>query len=256
MSLLIPPAVNYPSPLTQIPSRMQDEPKNGRKQIPAEILWGTMGGPSNCVSFNTQNNATQNFEQITTLKVDNSLCGADVVFIWPDVADTITVPAGTPYALVPVLSNQLQFFVSGPQAKLGDITRFQLLNYQVPPADIPATVESQSSSTGAITIAGGAGGPIILAPATVSGTLETLQLNISNPAAGASQTVVSVADGAGRTLINGWNIGVPAIGFAWLKVIDLNALNWRFTNGLVMSFIAGGGAGAFIANTFSDWHTP
>lgn len=256
MALIVPSSVNYPSPLTAIPSRMQDEPVEGRKQIPIEIDWGVMGGAANCVSFNFQNNATLNVSQIATMKIDNSASGADVTFIFTDTGETITIPAGSPLVVVPVFSNSTSFFASAPKGKTGDITRAQVLNYPNYPADVPETTESQIASSGGTVIVGGGGGPVQLVPAGINGTLETLKLMISNPAGGASQSSISVIDGAGGVFINAWNVGLPAIAFASQTPMDFNNANWRFTNGLSMTFGAAGGAGSFIANTFVDYHQP
>src|SRR4051812_21854302 len=133
MPLLIPQPTNYPSPLVAVPSLMQDEPKEGRKQVPCEILWNIMGGTTKCIAFNLKNNATLEISQISTLKVDNSQSAADVTFIFPDTSDTVTIPAGTPLAVVPVFSNAVQFYVSAPAALVGDVTRFQILNYRTYP---------------------------------------------------------------------------------------------------------------------------
>jgi hypothetical protein len=257
--LIIPPAVNYPSPLTAIPSFMQDQPKEGRMQVPVEILWGVMGGASKTVSINLQNNAALNISQISTLKVDNSQSGGDVVFIFPDTSDTVTIPAGAPLAVVPVFSNSVQFFVSAPNATAADVTRFQILNYQTFPADVPATVEAQTASSGGTLVNGGGPVSIQLAPAGINGTLETLKLSISVPNAPAAntQTAITVKDGNNNVFINGWNFALPSGATSpVLPLIDFNAANWRFANGLIMQFAAGGGAGSFIANTFVDYHTP
>jgi hypothetical protein len=258
MALVIPSSVNYPSPLFANASRMQDEPKNGRQQIALEFDWGIMGGPANCVSVNVQGNRVNNFEQIATLKVDNSQSGADVVFIWPDVTDTITIPARSPYVLVPVLSNALQFFVVAAQGQVGDITRVQLLNYPVSPSDVPPTVESQTASSGG-TVIGSVSSQLIAAG--INGTLETMDVSISIstiPAASA-QWSMSIHDGAtpNKVLVNGLNFAIVAgqSGTA-IQVFNRDNLNWRFQNGLVVQITQVLGADNVILNLFADYVQP
>lgn len=258
MPLAIPQSVNYPSPLTPIPSRMQDEPKNGRKQITAEIDWNLMGGAQNCVSFNVQFNGTLNFEQISFIHVDNSQCAADVIFMWPDTSMTTTVPAGLPLAMVPVLSNALSFFVNSPGALLGDITRFTITNYPVMPVDLPTTAESQT--------VGGGGSPIQpetiqLIAAGLNGTLENLFIGAAigpGPTASANATFV-VQDGNGSNLAGpgGFVLNCGAGEALNAPVCNLTALNWRFRNGLKIIVTAGSWAGAVAQwNSFASYKQP
>lgn len=260
MPLIIPPSVNYPSPLTAVPSLMQDEPIEGRKQVSAEILWATMGGARKSVAINLQNNATLNISQISTLKVDNSQSGADVTFIFPDTSDTIVIPAGTPLAVVPIFSNATQLYISAPLALASDVTRFQLLNYATAPADVPQTTASQTASSGGTVVGGGPVTTQLIAPG-INGTLETLQLwfSIATAPVANTQFVISVQDGQAtpRVLINSWNVAAPAAVTAMMApILDFDDLNWRFVNGLVINYAVGGGAGLAIANTFADYHTP
>ena len=258
MPLVIPPSVNYPSPLTAVPSLMQDEPREGRKQVPVEILWGVMGGTGKSVFINLQNNATLNITQISSLKIDNSHSGADVTFIFPDTSDTVTIPAGTPLAVVPVFANATQLYISAPNALAADVTRFQLLNYQTNPADVPQTTAAQTATTGG-TVIGGSGSSTQLIATTVNGTLETLQLKLSVPNAPAANTqfVFTAQDGTGKVLVNGWNVAIPATVTSILTpVFDFGDLNWRFTSGVKIDVVMGGGPGFAIMNTFASYRQP
>lgn len=263
MSLAIPASVNYPSPLVAVPSYMQDEPNEGRKQVPCEILWGSMGGTLKCVSFNLQNNATLNISQISTLKVDNSASGADVVFIFPDTSDTVTVPGGAPYVLVPVFSNATQFFVSAPTALSGDVTRFQILNYQTEPVDVPAGVEAQPANSSGVVLDGS--GPVTtqLIPASVvTGTLETILLGITpNVALGAnSKSTFTVQDGNGNNFINAWSFFIFSATPPTPSntIINIPSANWRFQNGLKVIFtpVSGWTTGSLNGNYFANYKTP
>lgn len=259
MSVLIPPAVNYPSPLTAVPGLSQDQPKEGRKQIPVQIDWGSMGGVNKTVGINIQNNATLNITQIATLKVDNSQCGADVVFIFPDTSDTITVPAGSPLAVVPVFSNALQMYVSAPNALSTDVTRFQILNYFTMPTDIPEVATRNASSSGANVITQATNTTFQLIPAGINGTLQLLQawLSVSTNPASPVQFVFSVKDGAGtpKVLINQFNFVIPAAN-PKIDLVNMNDVNWRFQNGLVMPVQGASGTGSAILNILSLYNLP
>lgn len=260
MPLLIPQSVNYPSPLVAVPSLSQDEPMEGRKQVPVEILWGTMGGASKCVGFNLQNNATLNITQISALKVDNSASAADVQFIFPDTGDTITVPAGSPVVVVPVFSNAIQMYVSAPNSLLGDVTRAQLLNYQVPPTSVGVTVERQtsSSSPGVITQATNTTFPLV--PAGINGTLQDIELWFAvgtAPAVAPVQFVMSVQDGQGTPvkLINQWNFLLTAI-TSKTDLLNLIGINWRFLNGVNLVLQGVSGTGGAILNQYVSYTKP
>jgi len=265
MPLLIPPAANYPSPLVAIPSTMQDEPREGRKQIPIEIGWGMTAAilANKCVDVNFQANTSLEISQISSLKVDNSNCAADVVFIFPDTSETVTVPAGAPYVLVPVFSNSKQFFVSSPSSRATDTTRIQAINYLTHPADIPQSQMAQVANSGGNIVSGGTT-VIQLIPATISGTLESLQMSMSTATAlaAAQQFICSALDGTGvlgfspGVLVDQWNIGFP-VGFAGplTEIFDFPDLNWRFTNGLKVQ-ITGAFAQAMICNTFASYRIP
>jgi len=261
MSTLIPVSVNYPSPLTAVPSRMQDEPTEGRKQVPIEILWGTMGGAAKCIAFNLQNNATLNISQISTLKVDNSASAADVQFIFGDTGETVTIPAGVPVAVVPVFSNATQFFVSAPNSVQGDITRAQLLNYIQPPITVAPTFERTASSSSPGVITQATNQTFQLIPVGVNGTLQDLELWLSQTSAPATppvQFVFSVQDGQGapNKLINSWNFALVAGTFTKIDLVNLAGINWRFVNGLQLVIQGISGTGGAILNQYASYTKP
>jgi hypothetical protein len=122
--------------------------------VPIEIDWNNMGGPQYCVAINLQNNATLNFSQIVALSVDNSDCGSDIRFIFPDTGETTTIPAGAPKVIIEVFTNQVQFYVqAGINSQIvssGDQTRFSIHNTMPPPIAIPVTQEQQFANAAAI----------------------------------------------------------------------------------------------------------
>ena len=110
MPVTVPPAINYPSPLLSQPDRYMQVPPEGARMIPCEIDWGTMGSGGTLItsmSINLQNNSTKTFTQICSLAVDNSACCSDVQFVFPDTAETMTIPAYTPKCIVPVFTKAL-----------------------------------------------------------------------------------------------------------------------------------------------------
>lgn len=235
MTLLIPPSKNFSGPLVAVPSLMQDAPKEGRLQVPVTLEWTTaVVGADKCVSFNLQNNAAKNITQISTLKVDNSKCGADVVFIFPDTGDTVTIPAYLPAEVVPVFSNGMQFFVSAPNSNAVDVTRFQILNYHIEPDSVPASVAQQLGVSANLTEDGG--DHTIIAN-TVSGTINALYLRAAIDDAGTLLLNHIYIDGAGR---------VPGVGAVRIKnsvfngdIIQQENMHFRFTGGLVLSLSGG-----------------
>lgn len=247
MPLLIPPAVNYPSPLVAVPSLMQDEPKEGRKQVSCEINWGAPAAilAAKAVAINLQNNATLNFSQVSSLKVDNSKCGADVTFLFPDTFETITIPAGAPLAVVPVFSNSTQFYVSAPNSLAGDITRFQVLNYRTYPADVPDAQNQQATKVATLDL--GTPGPITIIGAAISGTLNSVVMGFSyQPNAGSTgvpfQYQFNLADnraGTSTFVIPSSVSGLDNAPINGVQLLNLTGLTRRFTNGLDFNFSGG-----------------
>lgn len=264
MALVIPPAVNYQSPLTAVPSLMQDEPTEGRKQIPVEIDWGEPASvlAHKCVYINFQNNASLNISQVASFKIDNSECGADVQFIFPDTGEVITIPARTPFAVIPVFSNLTQFYVNAPRSLSSDKTRFSILNYATNPISLPQTEASEIANSGGDVVGGGATN-IQLIPAGVNGTLETLKMTLAagTALAAAQQFVCSAFDGtatlgfAPGVLVDQWNVPF-ASGYTGIEVVfDFNNLNWRFEDGFELQ-VQGLAAPTMICNSFASYRQP
>lgn len=235
MPLTIPPSVNYPSPLLAVPSRLGRKPPEGRKSVPVEIIWGTMGGAEKCVNFNLQNNATLPVTQIVTLQVDNSACGADVQYIFPDTNETVSIPAYSPYVVVPVLSNLQQFFVVSPNSQTGDATRFQLLNFVPPPVAVPPTTAQLAAVDSEIPIVNGT---TQLVPSTVSGTVEgcAIGATLLNAFALAYQVTFTIADGLGKNILgSGFYMPGTISNVTAPRSFALPNLNVRFEQGLILT---------------------
>lgn len=263
MAISVPPAVNFQSPINALVSLSQDQPTEGRQQIAAEILWATMGGTNKAVAFNLSGLANIRISQISALKIDNSACGADVQFIFPDTSEVITIPGGSPYSLVPVFSNSLTFYVYAPNASPEDIIRFIALNYQIEPAEVDAILGAAFSAGANATWA--LPGPVTanVIPAGVNGTLRKFLLSIA-PLTIPSVTLLAfltLRDGAGTVFIPTWRIGVAsnmARITANIVILDLPDINVRFRNGLFLDWtVTSGGTGInWPVNTFASYTQP
>jgi hypothetical protein len=267
MSLILPPAKNYQSPLIAFPSRLLRDPPDGPRQIPMEFDWAAMGMASGsgstaqtAISVNLSNNAPLRFSQIVSLKVDNSLCGCDVQFVFTDTQETVLVPAYAPNAIFPVFTDQTQFVAIAMGTVLAsDVTRVQVLNFVPPPVDLEPSQEQYYTQTTGLS-AGAVNADLQLVPATVNGTLEFLQMNFSCQAAPAAAATgfIWVQDGAGNFLVNSIALqGGPASPPSFGQIIlDLRELNWRFSQGVKAHYNAALGNMNGTVNVTAGYRTP
>lgn len=240
MSLLIPAAVNYPSPLPVVPARYGNEPSEGRKFVPVEIDWSTMGGANNAVSFSLYQNAAQILSQICAFSVDNSECGSDIQIIFTDSGQTYTVPAYEPASVFPVFTNQINFYVIAEGEVTNDVTRFAILNFNPMPSSITPT-EHQNVASLASGAFDGASTYQLIAN-TVTGTLESLLVNVSGLAGGASFGYgISIQDGTGAVIASGTVNASSGQAFN-VNPIELGMFNVRFKQGIKV--ILSGGPGS------------
>lgn len=246
MPLQLPAAKNYTSPLVAVPVRWTLPPREGPKMIVCEIDWGTMGGPNNCVSINLQNNATLEFSQIVALSVDNSQCGADVQFIFTDTAETLTIPAYSPKSIVPVFTNQTQFFVvtglNSQAVESADVTTFSIHNSVPPPIAVPVSTEQNIANVNAVDM-GTATTQLI--PATVNGTLTGAQLNLAMNATNSGNGTWSLQDGTGKVIAQG-AVSASSGNKYNLTLFSQMGMNVRFTNGVKLVCTQGAVLGATI----------
>lgn len=233
MAFTVPPSVNYPSPLNAFPCRFDNTPNEGFKQIPVEVDWGTMGGTSKSVYVNLQDNSTLVFSQIQALSIDNSQCGSDVTFIFADNSETVTIPAYSPKVIVPVFSNQVQFYVQCLNEESEDITRFLILNFLPPPLAVPTSQEQQVAAIQNISFNSGT---TQIVPANINGTLESAYITagVFDNGAGGGSTSFSLADGTGKVVAVG-NIGVPGNSGTFGVLFQNDNMRVRFQGGLVMT---------------------
>lgn len=202
MSTIIPPAKNYQSPLISIPARWQNMPTEGARYMVVDISWLTMGyltGNNSCIAINTAGQGAQTISQIVALSVDNSQCGADIVFIFPDTAQTYTVPAYSPNTTFPVFTGQTQLYINALGVTSSDNTRMTIHNYMPPVLAVPVTNEQQFLGLGNINITGA--GSTVLVAAPQNGTVEALSIGVAVPSATlAYNNLFQVRDGTGVTL--------------------------------------------------------
>jgi hypothetical protein len=242
-------AVAYNQQLNFTPSIGNRSPKEGPGGISCEVDWGSMGGPDNVVSFNLQQGSgeqTLPFTQIVSLAIDNSLCDADIQFIFTDTATTVTIPGGTPWAVVNVNTRSLSFFLSSPGANAEDITRFQILNYLAPPIVINAEPEQQTAGVDAIDAATAA--TTMIVPADVDGTLQNISIFFASASGAGGGGNWTLQDG--NTPPNIIAKGDATNGTSTL-VLNLSGLKIPFVDGL--DFIVGAGTslvGQFTVNAF------
>lgn len=236
MALSVPPSKNYQSPLIAVPTKWDQTPVEGSKLIPCEVDWGVMGGPSNCIAFNLQNNATLNFSQIVALSIDNSACGSDIEFIFPDTTETLSIPAYTPKTIVPVFTNQTQFWLSSPNAQSEDVTRFSILNSMPPPIAVPTTQEQNVSVYNNVLIF--TTGSQQLVASSIDGTLENAFLSYAGNSGSAGEATWEIIDGnnnviAGGTILQG-------AGLVMSPIFNVNDVRIRFQNGLSLTWTTTG----------------
>lgn len=242
MSLTVPNAVNYPSPLTMAPSLMQDEPTEGRWQIAAEIDWAVMGGAARSVSFNLQQNATLAWTQIATIKVDNSQCGVDVRFLFTDTGETITIPAYTAEAVLPVFSNARTFYVTGAGSLTGDVTRFVLLNYKQDPVVLPGSTGQENNASGPgpfVWFAVMDDGTDVILPSGINGTITGIYIGVSvDTTTAAAQVTGALIDGGGH-VIGQYILQLEAMQGYTGEIMSMSDLDIHFSDGI--DFVQGPG---------------
>lgn len=255
MAFTVPNAVNYSSPLNAVPLDWTSPPVEGAKGIQCTINWGTQGGANDAVYVNCQNNATLNFSKIRAIIVDNSKSGADIEFIFPDTETTVTVPSYTPYAIIPVFTNQTQFYVVAEGAASEDISSFTILNTAPPPLAVPTTQEQNFFSSSPINA--NASGSLALLPSTANGTIEALSIGgaLSSGTVNSAALNVSLHDGSGNIFMQAI-LDVPASSISSQLLFQLSDLRLRFQDGLTLSWVTTGAPvfGLLVPNVY--YRTP
>jgi len=242
MPITIPPFSQYQAPLVPLRGLWRRAPPEGDYFVNAEIDWAA-GGVGTAVQFALSGNSPVSLSQIVALSVDNSRCGADTDFLFPDSAFLLTVPAHN-QLIAPVFTNALTFYAIAANAAAGDVSILQILNSMPPPVPIQPTALQQSSVSTGVAIANGT---TQLVAAGVSGTLEGFQLivAVNNPAATFNASIALI-DGLGNNLWYG-NVSFPTATYQTVP-FTVTGLAKRFYNGIRMVLTnVTGGAGSTIS---------
>lgn len=234
MPLTIPPFSQFQGQLIPLRGLWDSAPVEGDRFLNAEIDWLTSTGNLTAQQFSVGGNSPVSLSQIVALYVDNSRCGSDVSFIFPDSAFELVCPAHN-QVLAPVLTNALMFYAVANNANAGDVTVLQILNSLPPPIPIAPSVTQNHASPGNVTI--NPGGTNSFIPQPINGTLNSLALT-ATPTSGASGTgsfLVTIQDNAIPTPHVLWStfLSLPASTTQTFQ-INVNNLNVRFTNGTMI----------------------
>jgi hypothetical protein len=247
MPLSIPAFVQYQAPMPPLRGLWNSSPPEGDRFVNAEIDWLT-SPPGSAVQFQLAGSSPVAMSQVVALAVDNAASGADVQFIFPDSGFVLSIPARTS-GVWPVFTNALMFYAASPNAILGDRTVFQAFNSMPPPVPVPPSSAQNHAVIAGIAMANGT---TQLVPASVSGTLNSLAINvITEGGAALASLQINIQDGAGHIL---WTGGVVvAANQAGAETFELNNLNLRFVNGvqlIVLNAAGTFGGGYIIANAY------
>lgn len=229
----IPASMNLGLLPTAIPSIMFKEPREGAKSVAYTIAWATaISRNVDTVSINMQDGGALEFSQICGLIVDNSNCGCDLDFIFPDTDVTVSIPAYAPYTCLQINTQQVQFFIRGINCLSTDITAISVLNYAPNPVAVPITVQQQTALAGNVPI-DGIGTAILLN--NVSGTLRGLAINAAwNGAVANFNNLLRLRDGAGGAILWSGNIaGITTSQFNG-PLVTLENISRRFSSGIVL----------------------
>ena len=242
MPLIIPEFVQYQGTLFPLRGLWNAAPIEGDRFVNLEVDWGSPGllGVS-CVQVQLSGNSPVAFSQIAALSVDNSRCGSDVDFVFPDSGFLLTVPAFN-QGIYPIFSNALMFYINAPLAGFGDITIAQVLNSVPPPVAIQPTSEQEQQGSGEISLAANATSTVVSPP--TSGTLNGFSLLLALPATGGVN--LFLVDGTGKNL---WSGTIQGTGQT--LPINVSGLHVRFQDGLFLQ-VSGTTmtAGSVVANAY------
>lgn len=230
MPLVIPPFVQYQGTTVPLRGLWNQPPPEGDRMVGFEILWGTTTGGQICVQFNLAGNSPVAMSQMVAFAVDNTRCGTDCSFVFPDSGYQLVVPSFS-QGIFPIFSNALMFYALAPGAEAGDVTIFAVLNSNPPPVAIPQTQEQQAANIGGISLA--APGTVAVIPPGINGTLNAATITVSSTTGATGSANVQLLDGTGKSL---WQ-GSLAPG---TYTIPLTGLHVRFTNGV--NFVVEAGA--------------
>ena len=255
MGFSVPVAANYSSPLNAVPIDWINPPVEGPKAIQCAITWDAAeSGPNKAVYVNLQNNAPLNFSKIRALVFDNSMNGSDVQVTFPDTETTVSIPAYTPYAVIPVFTNQTGFYIESTNALATDKTSFMILNTLPPPIALPTTQEQNFDVASGIDAH--LSGNVQLVAAGINGTLEACQCAGFIVSAGVGASIdVTLEDGNGNVIAFGVK-GANSSSFENIDLFSLQDIRVRFQNGLKLVWTTVGGPTSCFLGANVYYRTP
>lgn len=146
MPQVIPPFVQYQEQVIPLRGLWNSAPLEGDKFCNFSISWGSY--PTTAIQFSLSGNSPVAISQIVAFSVDNSRCGSDIDFLFPDSGFVLTVPAHN-QLVAPVFTNALMFYAVASNAGASDMTVFQVCNSMPPPVPInPSEAMNHVSETG------------------------------------------------------------------------------------------------------------
>lgn len=244
MAFTVPPAKFYSDPLVSLPSWLNRTPSEGERFVPLVIDWGKQGGANMSVAFEIPNAPAPVLSQILALSVDNSLCGSDVVFYFPDSQQTYTVPAYAPGNVFPVFTGSLNFFAVALTGVSGDVTNVQIFNTLPPPIALPRA-ELQTISTGGHIGLGGTTTTQLIA-SDINGTLEAINVSLSVGITADLLADLTLSDGTNSAIWRGVAAGVASTSVG-CTLIDVSQVALPFKDGVQLKIISTGTAAGGVA---------
>ncbi len=228
MPIIVPPFVQYQSPIVPLRGLWNHAPAEGDRFANVEIDWVVTTGGTFAVQIAMSANSPVAISQIAALSVDNKRCAADVSFVFPDSGYVLEIPAFS-QGVYPVFTNALTFYVVAPLATTGDVTIAQVLNSIPPVVAIPSEQAQSTNAANGVLLS--ANSTTQLVPATVSGLVEGMLVTFNISTGGVAQSAgVVIRDGVGDQL---W---ATTLGFAanvtTSYVVPINPVRLRFYQGI------------------------
>ena len=226
MPLIVPPSLAYQGPLIAAPGVWNKAPPEGDRMIPVEFDWGANTVTAYRLELSAGNAVP--LSQIAALAVDNSQCGVDVNFLFPDTGFNLRVPAfGN--GVFPVITNALSFYAIGTGAAGRDQTVVNICNSNPPPQTIQPSSEQSLAAQVGVSLTAVASTSLIAA--TVNGVLEAVNVVAAFTTGGVAQNAtLKLIDGMGNTVWAG-ALAAPATSTSTIP-LTLSGIRARFFNGL------------------------
>lgn len=228
LPITLPPFAQYQGPLVPLRGLWNAKPKDGDRFVNVELDWVTATGGKSSVYINCASSSAVPLSQIVALYVDNSRCGSDIDFLFPDSAFQITVP-GNAQALFPVMTNSLGFYATAPAPAAGDVTIVQICNSMPPP--IPLLQARSQNADASVGVSVATNSTTVIVAAGINGSLNAFSIGGGvTGGASAGAVTLTLQDGTGKKLWQS-SFTTPASVRDTLQA-SLSGLDQRFVNGI------------------------